>query len=340
MPNATEPHSKPRLLFASSEEGSWIDRDEEGLTSTFEIQRLRLSLGSPQLWTLWKAVRACDGVFIWFGSLATLPLIFFARLARRPIVLVAGGYDVARLPEFRHGAFTKGVLSQTLRRWIFRQADRVLAVSKSNLEEAVRHAQVPSHKATLLPLGFSPLLAEDAITPWGERKNQVVCLSSLVGDYYRIKGIDRMVQLAKACPEINFLLLGSVDEANRFLLEGAPTNFHQKGYVPYASTEFLKILSESRIILQLSVYESFGAAVVDGALCGCYPFTSDAYALAELTSEVGTQIKASDSAEAQLRKALSSSQDCVAIAQYFQRRYSLEKRLKNLEQILQETFSR
>lgn len=338
-PSSSSP-ARPRLLFASSEEGSWMDRDEEGLTDTFEIHRQRLSLRKPRLWSLWKAVQRSELVYVWFGSLATIPLVLFTRILGRPLVLVAGGYDVAALPEFHHGAFTKSPLSKILRRWIFRQADQVLAVSKSSLEEAVQNAKIPREKINLLPLGFSPLLKEDQILPWEKRKNQVVCLSSLMGDYYRIKGIDRMVRLARACPEISFLLIGSMDEKNRFLLEGTPSNFHKMGYVPYASAEFLKILNESKIVLQLSLYESFGAAVVDGALCGCYPLTSDAKALADLTSKIGTSLGPDDPADKILRDLLSSKQDSLMIAESFLNTYSLEKRLRDLKKILTGALSK
>src|SRR5690606_15759386 len=52
--------------------------------------------------------------------------------------------------------------------------------------------------------------------------------------------------------------------------------------LPFRGQKFNQLLNESKFIAQLSTHESFGCAVVDGALMGCVPLVYNRFALAEL----------------------------------------------------------
>lgn len=333
---------RPRVLFASSEEGTWIREDQDTLNKFAEVTRIKLRLAQPEFRTLLRELRRTDVVFVWFASLAAIPLLFLSWCFRIRVVIVAGGFDVACLPVFGHGAFAKPWPLRALRRLLFYPADVVLTVSKSSDSEAMRNARIPDKKRRLVPLGFRPL--QDKIIPaWGDRREQVLCLSSARGPTFQVKGIDQFVKVASLCPNWHFVLAGTLDEQAASLLEvHRPGNLEYRGFVPFGSPIFETLVRESRCIMQLSAYESFGAAVVDAALRGCYPITSDAYALPELTEEYGSSVPYGhpELVAAELDRLATAPPDCGKIAQSFQARYDISHREASLREVVDAILSR
>ena len=319
-----------KILFVTNDKAPWIDEDFNILSLKFHVIRRHLKISYYlNIYQFFKDVLSSDLIYLWFGSFSAFPILILAKLFQKKIIIVSGGFDVARLDELRHGAFAIGKRGILLRRLLFKMADFIFCVSKSNREEAIRNAQVSAEKAILIPLGFEALLSPDQIQPWEKRKNQVISISSLGKNYFKIKGFDQLLAVAKVLPQISFVHLGHL-EAN-FLSEiklQIPANLTLKGFVPFKSKEFLAYLNESKIILQLSAYESFCSAIVEGALCGCYPITSDRFALPELTAVLGATIEYGDEqmVTACLLKTINSSQDCRKISEVFLSRFQMKKR--------------
>ena len=277
-----------KVLFIVNDQGSWIDRDRDFISKEFDVTDLRLKPANYSFlsWAIVLQILRTDVLFFWFGSLQFLPLALLGRVLGKKIIIVAGGFDVARGSDIGHGAYCESKTRQILRTFLFKLAHKVLAVSKSNMQEAVSNAGVPEKKLELVYLGFDR--PEEELTPWDQRPQKVVMLAAAKKDTFVLKGIEHLVEIARMTPSYEFILMGNYDEELSNLLSANPVeNFTAKGFVPYGSESFIRELQTSRFVLQLSRYESFGAAVVDAGLFGCFPLVFDRFALVEVVEKIG-----------------------------------------------------
>lgn len=327
-----------KILFASSEKGSWIDRDRELLQKHFQLRSLLLSkLNLLNLrWVgdvLWS-----DMVFLWFGSLYTLPVILIARLFFKKVVVISGGFDVAKLRDYAHGAFCQPRPSRILRRLIFFLAHEVICVSRSNAHECRINAWVNEKKIQVIPHGFIKPRENFRICPWSERKKQVLMISSIPIHYYRIKGLDNFIQLAKCLPQYQFIHMGLVHPSILEEIQSQlPQNLRFCSYMEFNSKEFLDLMAESRILFQGSAYESFGASVVDAAISGCFPMVSDRFALPELIDKYGKILPYGETKvwkQEILRVMELEQMDCELISADFLSRFSWTKREVSLLKLI------
>ena len=328
-----------KILFVTNDTAPWIDSDQAILAQKFKVQRRHLEISYYiNLIRLFKDIIGSDLIYLWFGSFSALPILILAKIFFKKIIIVSGGFDVARLDDFHHGAFAEGKRGAFLRRFLFKMADLVFCVSESNRNEALSNSKISADKINLIPLGFEPLMAPQLIPSWGQRKKQAVSICSVGKKYFRIKGIDQLIKVATAMPEVQFVHMGNIDRSLLFEIKGTiPSNLTLKGFVPFKSQEFLNILGESKILLQLSAYESFCSAVVEAGLCGCFPVTSDRFALLELTKIGGNSVAYGDLPKVieLISKLIDSDQDCEQIAERFINHFHFEKRRARILEVVE-----
>src|SRR5262249_10491095 len=110
---------RPKILFVHNELTEFVRLDLEELRKEFEVTERfdRSRFLNPA--ALWQQVSQHDLVFGWFASWHTFLPLQFARIQRKPSVLVVGGYDVADMPEINYGHQRGG-----LKRWVSRRAMR------------------------------------------------------------------------------------------------------------------------------------------------------------------------------------------------------------------------
>lgn len=248
-----------------------MDRDEEILKKTFPTRRIFLS--NSQLLKVHQWVQHilwADVVYLWFASYFALPMILVTQLLGRRLAIVTGGYDVAKASEIHHGTYAKSWLHRFFRTLILRAADEILCVSEFNRQEAIGNAGLAPEKCKTIFLAVDSPPAEFKMRPWNERFQQAVMVASVTEGSYQTKGLDQLLLLAERCPEISFVLVGSLDSfCQQQVKQAGLSNLKCTGFLPYHSSEFLEALNQSKVALQLSFYESFGAGVVDAGLCGC-----------------------------------------------------------------------
>jgi glycosyltransferase involved in cell wall biosynthesis len=331
---------KPKILFLQNDSGSFIDRDREILQELGELTIFDLR-GQPSLLTsILSFAKSCHEstiIFVWFGSLEFLPYLLLAKILKKKIFIVCGGHDVAYAPEIQHGAFTQNSLRRFLRRFLFRLAYRVLAVSAFNQQEALTNARIPKDRLRLIPLGFPPLNQQKSL-PVEKRKNQVVMIAHLDPKSVVNKGLHHLLQLARMNPQIQFCHLGRIsEEVQRDYLKDHPLNLKFLGEIPYRSQEFNQVLNESKVILQLSFYESFCASLIDGAMTGCYPIAWSRTAMPETIKGLGETVDYGDleGMSERIQPCMSQKWDPQALAEKAYQKYSLEKRMQKIrEEIL------
>ena len=232
-----------------------------------------------------------DAVFFWFADYYTFIPTLFARVLRKKVFVVAGGFDVAYIPEVKSGARTrKG-------RWFmvrntFRYANLILPVSnyaKKMLDDAVPHHA----SATVI---YNTVDTKRFPFGNGERQRSALTVTQLdtVLDY-KLKGIDLFIEAARQMPDVHFDLIGirgpalehSRNESSRLknisIVEG-----------PVPFEELLRYYQTASAYCQLSMDESFGVAVAEAMSCGCIPVVSIVPSLEEVTGGTGYIVARND----------------------------------------------
>ncbi|MGE0526239.1 MAG: glycosyltransferase family 4 protein [Bdellovibrionales bacterium] len=280
-------NSKPRVIIFSPGRSSWIESDirimkEFGSVISVDI----LEKKKHRFWEILRFIWKADILFFWFGSFHYLPYLIVGRLLGKRISMVAGGYDVDAVPEIGYGAFSAGWLRRLIRRLVFLFPRRVLAVSKYSQDQARKHLWSVK-KIECVPLSTGNM-ASDHVRPWNQRKRQVAILLSARDDDYLVKGVDRIPDLCRLLPDISFKLAGSLSASVRKRLEMEQlSNLVLTGFLEFGGPEFRDLLEESRVVLLSSRCESFGVALIDGALMGCVPVSFAVGALPEVIEGIG-----------------------------------------------------
>jgi glycosyltransferase involved in cell wall biosynthesis len=235
-----------------------------------------------------------DIIIIWFASKHAIPVIIFNYFFKKPLYIIAGGWDVANVPEINYGAMRGGIRG-IIGKWILSKATKVIAVSNSNRNEIISNTSLPSNKIELIYNSVSLPTIQNS-----DKKNQVLTVGELNAETYLRKGIDHFIEVAKLLPNISFIHIGKWTNENgvrdvsfaKNIIENAPDNIEFLGFVPKKELEYY--FSQSKVYLQLSRHEAFGVSVVEAMSYGCKPIVSSEFALPEIVSEFGLIIENMD----------------------------------------------
>jgi len=96
-----------------------------------------------------RLMKWCDSIIIWFASFHALPFILINKLFNKKIYIIAGGYDVANIPNIKYGSMMKG-FRRKMGQWILKHTTNVIAVSNSNKNEILRNTHVPPNRIKLI----------------------------------------------------------------------------------------------------------------------------------------------------------------------------------------------
>lgn len=225
-----------------------------------------------------------DAVFYWFADYYTYLPTLVAKLLRKKAFVIAGGFDVAFIPEVKSGARTrKG-------RWFmvrntFRSVDHIFPVS--NYALSMLKGSVPDHApATVI---YNAVDTSRFLFSISERKNIALTVTQLdtVLDY-RLKGVDVFLKAAAHMPDTTFELIGirglALEHA-RFEAKDMSNISIVEGPVEFAY--LLDKYHTASAYCQLSMDESFGVATAEAMSCGCIPVVSHVPSLEEVTGGTG-----------------------------------------------------
>jgi glycosyltransferase involved in cell wall biosynthesis len=270
-----------RIYFVHQGLLSFVKKDLEILKAKYDVRAINnyrtplLKVPRNIAGLLW-----CDLVFCWFGGPRFIAPVVLARLFRKKIVIVAGGYDVVKLPEIGYGNMTGGIRTR-LQKLIFRLAHRIICISQSNKREAVTNAEIPNEKITMIYHGF-----EVSDINSTTKDNMAITIGRVSNFNLRRKGLLPFIDAAQYFPDVSFFLVGSIDkgiEAN--LPPELPSNLKLTGYV--TDEELNNFLMRAKVYVQASMHEGFGCAVAEAMLYECIPVVSDCFALPEVVGDCG-----------------------------------------------------
>lgn len=226
------------------------------------------------LFNFWKF----DAFFIWFADQHSLLPILFARLTGRKSYLVAGGYDVCRIPSLKYGVFCskpRGFAAS----WSMRNSTLNLPVS-ANVARKVR-AIAPRHPFKTV----YNCVKLDPGPDTGDKSGKFVLTVAFVDSErtYYIKGIDLFVEAARRLPGIPFLVAGFQAEKLSHLSKDFPPNLTV--YPPLRHEELTPLFHQSAVYCQLSRSEAFGIALAEAILHGCIPVVANEGGMPEIAGD-------------------------------------------------------
>jgi len=284
----------PAILFLTSSLSSFAEGDLRMLKASYPVREVatgggpagsfgqRLSL----VLSILSGVLRTDVVFAWFAHNHSYLAVRAARLLRKRSLVVVGGYEVAREPEFGYGALLDPGLAEKVR-YIVENADCILAVSEFSRREILAVAQPRRLETVYNGIDTS------YFSPGGPKENIVltVCLVSTAN--IRVKGLDTFIDAARQFPQARFVLVGrALDGALEFLQQDAPANVEFVGAV--GQDELIGWYRRAKVYCQLSYRESFGVALAEAMACECVPVVTDRGALPEVAGDTGFVVPYAD----------------------------------------------
>jgi glycosyltransferase involved in cell wall biosynthesis len=202
-----------------------------------------------------------------------------------PLLVVAGGFDVASDPSLGFGAAVGGWRSRSVRMVLESAAD-VWAFSDA-ARGAIEALADPRRLAVVAPAVdtafFRPPPAGRGSERQRERERLVVSTCAAITPVsLRQKGVDRVIAAARRLPDVAFVVTGRLDAGApvQTWARAAPANVTFAGYV---SREALRDLyARAAVAAQLSRHEGFGVAAVEAAAMGCHLVTTRLPVFAEV----------------------------------------------------------
>jgi glycosyltransferase involved in cell wall biosynthesis len=225
------------------------------------------------------ARRRPGGAVLWFAA-PTYGAITAAacREFGVPLLVVAGGFDVAADPELGFGAAVGGWRASAVR-MVLESAGDVWAFSAA-ARVAITALAAPRRLAVVAPAVdttfFRPLAGR------GRERLVVSTCAGITPVSLRQKGVDRLVAAARRLPDVAFVITGRLDACAsvQAWAAAAPANVTFPGYV---SREALRDLyARAAVAAQLSRHEGFGVAAVEAAAMGCQLVTTRLPVFAEV----------------------------------------------------------
>jgi glycosyltransferase involved in cell wall biosynthesis len=252
------------------------------------------SIGCPGRWprplATWRWVKEADAVMGWFASWHALLPALFARLQKKPFVLVVGGYDTACLPGIDYG-HQRGGPRAAIARAVLSLATSRVAISEFTMRE-LQALGFGGEADPLIPLGLDPTRYACAT----ERDPHLVVT---VGGVYRNnlarKGLEVFVRAAARCLGQQFVLVGPWrDDAIEHLRAIGAPNVTFTGELSHADK--VNWLARAAVVVQASQHEAFGLSLAEGMLCGAVPVVTNAGALPWVAGGTGVVVSGQDPA--------------------------------------------
>ena len=327
----------PRLLFVHNAATSFVELDQEMLSSFCTVTEYALHSRRVAPVATWKAVRAHDLVFGWFASWHTFLPLLFARIMRKPSILVIGGYDLACLPGIGYG-HQRGGPRQWISRATMHLATHLVTNSHFSQNEAWLNARIRPERVTVIHHGVPDRF--DA-TPARTRERIALTVGNVSQSNLSRKGLEAFVRAGALLPDVSFVLVGrAVDDAFDYLKSIATPNVSLTGWMEDA--ELIRYYQRASVYVQVSQHEGFGISLAEAMLAGCIPVVTREGAIPEVTGEnaIFAPSQAPDAVAEAIRQALAAPQGLGAEARdRIARLFPLRRRRDALEAIVKSLLS-
>jgi glycosyltransferase involved in cell wall biosynthesis len=312
---------------------SFVRQDYEILSKHFQVEKVNYRK-LQDVMTIARSIWRSDVSFSWFASGHSLIAVLLSIMLSKKSVVIAGGYDVAFVPEINYGQYTQGWKKRKYTDFALENADLVLAVSEFTKTEVLARAKPKRIEVIYNAIDVNWFRPGDE-NEGRRRENVILTVASGLKGVIQLKGLQTFVEAAAYLPKAKFVVLGlprdeinalnSIRSSNNVELLG---HMNQDGLIAY--------YQKAKVYCQLSYRESFGVALAEAMACGCVPVVTERGALPEVVGTTGYIVSFGDSeatAKA-IEKALSSDKGKEA-RERIERIFSLQRREEKLVLLLE-----
>jgi glycosyltransferase involved in cell wall biosynthesis len=291
-----------KILLISNTPNTFLKKDKEILSKHYSVDTFIYNKKSDR-WKLLKEIPKYEINISWFILGYSQVAVKASRLLNKRSVLIAGGWDVATVPEIGYGYILDPKKKRRLKNSL-KNADLVISISK-DLKNKVHEIQ-PACEATLVYHGFD----QANYFPSGKKKDKVMTVVSRMDkEIVELKGLKTFVACARSFPDIQFFIIGGYEPKNpdyKKLKKDSPNNVIYTNFLEYK--DLLKHYQDAKVYAQLSAQESFGCSLAEAMLCECVPIGTDRGAIPEVVGDKGYLVPYGDikQTETAIKKALNS----------------------------------
>ena len=293
----------PEVLYIKTSNSSFILTDEKILAKNFALKSFLVG-NHRGLKYLWRLI-SLTGFMLIYGPFAKVYFLrfadyyafipaVFARLFRKKLIVVLGGYDATHLPQFQYGVYHKPFRAFCARfaiktaTWILPNNPTLIDnyneyVPGQERKEGIKNL-VPGFegKVKVIYNGFD---SESWKAPAKtiERKKQVVT-AAFLGDTKTVflKGMDDFAYLATQFPEIPFIVIGG--SAEIFSAAGISIPRNLQIIESLKQDELKEYYYSSKVFCLFSLTEGMPNVLCEAMLCGCIPVGSAVNFIPEIVS--------------------------------------------------------
>jgi len=329
---------KPRVLFFSTIVSTFVVKDQQ-ILEKFATVKIITGGGLWKLLMLIFQIFSCEVVFCWFGTVYSSIAVFFAKLFHKKAIIVLGGFDVSRMPEFEYGVWVKVWKSKLLRQG-FRKADYLLAVSPSFKEKVQTLAGYDADNVRYLPTGFD----SDFWKPDGRKEKMILCVAHTLPSFtrsdakkrFKIKGIDFLFSAAGKISETRFVLIGFGKDFLAVLSVDCPPNVT---ILPFMEkSDLLGYYQRASVYCQPSRSEGISNSLCEAMLCGCVPVATHVGGMPTAVGDTGYTVAVDDldGLVLALSNALKAEpKQGMKARERIKREFSLSRREQGLKEIIE-----
>lgn len=348
-----------KIIYIAPDLSSFVRKDIDYLSARYRVLMPRhnwaVKILVPfsllrQLVFLTINMPGTKAVFVMFGGYWSFLPALFGKVFRKPVFIIPGGTDCVSFPSLGYGSLRKPLL-RTVIRLSYTLCTRLLPVDESLVFCNYSYLEPRDYDFQGYRYFFPALKTEHTVIYNGvdtgsfnislaPNEPDSFITIALIDDFrrFRIKGIDKVVFLARSFPGSVFRVVGISGKMVESLGD-LPANLICYPFLP--AEKFNELLNSSEFYLQLSVSEGFPNALCEGMLGGCIPVVSSVGAMPMIVGETGFVIERSDEEHirARIREILAlPDEKRITLASSAQQRvtdqFTMERRGKALEDIL------
>ncbi len=221
--------------------------------------------------------------FSWFVLGFARATVRLSKLLRKKSIVVAGGFDVASIPELDYGmARSRRDVKRT--RYVLENATKVLAVSTATQKDVLRLAE--DVNVEVVHHGFDT----DEYSPRGEKEKLVLTVANVSDQNLRLKGLSTFIEASRRMRDTDFVIVGECDErVAKTIRKESSGNLQLTGRL--STRELLEYYRKAKVYCQLSYHESFGCALAEAMLCECVPVVTNRGAIPEVAGDAGVYVE-------------------------------------------------
>lgn len=328
--------NRQKALFIYTRLSTFVKGDLDILSESFAVTTLQVNNTSQskqfvslirQLFFLLFNIHKYDFVYIWFADYHSFLPILFSKLAGKRSYLVIGGYDVCRIKKVKYGSFINPIRGYSAR---FSMSNTTLCLCVSNhIQRIVRFISKNANTEVV----YNCVTFKDE-TPSEQPLSGIlsVTIAASVQSIY-VKGVDRIVKLAKTMNDVQFTLVG----VDRGILESVcgsiPSNLT---VIPRIEHEdLISYYKRNKVYCQMSRSESFALALAEAMYYNCIPVVANTGGMPEVTGGLGYIVDANDieCCAKTLYKAL-EKENSGQYRQVIEEKFSFNQRASSLKEII------